>query len=228
MTGIRNKRISIIIPCFNEEAGLNYILSTKPHFIDEIIVVDNASTDNSVKIAKRYGAKIIIEDIKGYGRVLLRGLQCATGDIIIIIDGDRTYDTKSLEELYLFMENGGYDFVSGCRFPLTNHMAMPFINRLGNYFISWLIRVLFKINMVDSQSGLMVFKRGILDKISICNTGMGFSQEIKVRAWLNYEIKCGEKNISYNPRVGKVKFRKIIDGYKNFYDIFQLSKELRK
>ena len=224
---LKQEKVSIIIPSLNEEQGLNSILATMPCFIDEIIVVDNLSTDKSVEAAKMHGAKVIIERTKGYGRVLLRGLECITGDIAIIIDGDGSYGTKSLEGLCSFMQNNEYDFVSGCRFPLDNPGAMPFINRFANYFISWIIRIIYKINLKDSQSGLMIFRRDILERINVLNPGMGISQEIKVKAWLNSGIRCGEKHIPYHKRLGTVKFRKIRDGYRNLFDVFRLFSELK-
>ena len=222
-----NKKISIVIPCLNEELSLKRILKNIPDFIDKVIVIDNGSTDNSVEVAKKYNAKVLIEEIRGYGIVLSKGLKHATGDILIIMDGDGSYPIEKLEEICSFMENSGYDFVSGCRFPLTNHMAMPFLNKAANLFISWLIRIFFKIDVRDSQSGLMVFRRSVLDKVSVYNRGMGFSQEIKIKAWMNKELKCAEINITYNKRIGKVKFRKIRDGFKNIHDLFELTRELK-
>jgi hypothetical protein len=104
---------------------------------------------------------------------------------------------------------------------------MPFINRFANYFISWAVRIIYKIDLKDSQSGLMIFRKNILGKINVFNPGMGFSQEIKVKAWLNNGIICGEKNISYHKRLGTVKFRKIRDGYRILFDIFRLFSELK-
>ena len=222
-----DKKISVVIPCLNEESGLAYLFETMPNFIDEVIIADNTSTDKSTEIAKKYNAKVLTEKVKGYGIVLLKGLKHATGDTIIIMDGDGTYTAERLKELCTFLEDNDYDFISGCRFPLTDFMAMPFINRVSNYFISWLIRKVFKVNIQDSQSGLMLFKKGILNKISIYNKGMGFSQEIKIKAWLSNKIKCGEMHIPYNIRIGKVKFRKIKDGLKNLYDLYQLAKDLK-
>ena len=121
-----------------------------------------------------------------------------------------------------------FDFVSGCRFPLVNSKAMLFLNKLSNYFISWLIRFIFKVKVIDSQSGMMVFRKDILKKIKVQNKGMGLSQEFKIKAWLNPNIKCSELHISYYPRLGRVKFNKIRDGIKNLYDVLILWQKLEK
>lgn len=206
--------------------GLDFVLKTLPAYIDEVIVVDNGSTDSSREIAKKYNVKLLTEETKGYGKALLKGLRYVTGDTVAVIDGDGSYSVGSLREIYDFMEKGNFDFINGCRFPLYNYKVMPLTNRWGNYFISWLIRKIFKINIKDSQSGWMVFKRSILDSICIYNTGMGFSQEIKIKSWLGNK-KCAEVHIPYNTRIGRVKFKKISDGLKNLYSVFRLWIDLK-
>lgn len=220
---LNNFKFSIIIPCYNEEKGLRAILRSIPSIIDEVIVVDNGSKDNTIQLAKSYKAKVVIENVRGYGRALQSGLsQIGNSDIIGIIDGDGSYHIECFLKMYKYMEDSNFDFVSGCRLPLTNLKAMPFINILSNYFISWLTRFLFKINIIDSQSGMMIFKKDILKRIKIYNTGMGFSQEIKVKSWLNRQIKCSEFKINYYPRIGKAKFNKLKDSINNLYDILIL------
>ncbi len=223
-----NNKISIVIPCYNEEKGLEEVLKTKPPFIDEIIVVDNNSTDTTTNVAKKYSTIVVHEKKRGYGQAYQSGLSVASGDIIVTLDGDNSYRLSNLDKIFPYMEEGHYDFVVGCRFPLIYKNVQPVINTIANYFISWLIRILFKINLKDSQSGMMVFKRGILDKIKVHSTGMVFTQEIKIKAFLNPKIKCGEIHISYFPRIGKSKFSKI-DALKSLCStLFLFKKLLRK
>lgn len=163
----------------------------------------------------------------GYGYAYQTGLPKAKGDIIVTLDGDNSYPLFELEKMLSYMEKGHYDFVVGCCYPLVHENAQPVINKIANYFVSCLIRVLFKINLIDSQSGMMVFKKEVLKKIKIQNTGMGFSQEIKIKAFLNPEIKCGKVRISYLHRIGNTKFKKI-DGIKNLYSVLLLFIELKQ
>lgn len=214
-----------MIPCYNEEKGIGEILARKHLFVDEVIVVDNNSTDNTGNVAKKYGATIVHEKKKGYGYAHKAGLSKASGDIIVTLDGDNSFPLSEPEKMLTHMERGRYDFVVGRRYPLVHKNAQTVINKIANYFVSWLIRVLFKINLIDSQSGMMVLKKGVLDKIKIQNTGMGFSQEIKIRAFLNPEIKCGEIHISCLQRIGKSKFKKT-DAIKNLYSVLSLRMEL--
>ena len=214
-----------MIPCYNEEKGVVETLKKNPPFVDEVIVVDNNSTDKTAEVAKNYGATIIYEKKKGYGYACQAGLLNASGDIIAILDGENSYPLSELEKILAHMERGYYDFVSGNRYPLSYKNVQPVINKIANYFISWLIRFLFQINLMDSQSGMMVFKKTVLDKIKIQNADMGFSQEIKIKAFLHSAIKSGEIHISYQVRAGKVKFKKI-DAIRNLFSVLSLFREL--
>jgi len=219
----KSGELSIVIPCHNEEGGIEEILRTKHHLQCEVIVVDNNSSDRTSEVAKKYGATVAHEKRMGYGYALGAGFSKASGDFIVTIDGDNSYPLLNLDKMLAYMEQGNHDFVSGCRYPLTNKNAQPAINKIANYFISWLVRALFKIDLLDSQSGMMVFKKDVLRKINIQDMGGGFSwsAEIKIRAFLDPDINCGETHITYLPRVGKVKF-KIIDGVKNLCSVLSL------
>jgi len=221
-----NKKISLVIPCYNEEKGIENILSAKPWFIDEVIVVDNGSTDNTAEVARRRGAIIVHERIRGYGRALQSGFSKASGDIIISLDGDNTYPVQETQKLISCMKDKRYDFVVGYRYPLINKKAQFAVNRAANYFISFLVKVFFKIPLSDSQSGMMAFEKSILDKIKSGNTGMGFSQEIKINAFLNRDLRCGEVHIPYSSRIGKVKFR-MKDAIGNLYSVIRLYLQLK-
>lgn len=214
-----DKIISVLIPCLNEESGLGKVLEEIPDFIDEVIVIDNGSEDNTTQIAKKYNTKLLNEDIRGYGSAILRGLKDAIGEIIVIVDGDGSYPVAMVSEICEYMEKGNFDFVSGRRFPLYTPKVMAFINKISNYFISSLTRILFRINIVDSLSGMVLFKKAILKDIKIENKGMGFSQELKIKAWRHPRIKCSEIRIHYYPRLGKVKFDKMRDSAKILYDL---------
>jgi glycosyltransferase involved in cell wall biosynthesis len=211
------QKVSIIIPCLNEELALPIILQKIPEFIDEVIIVDNGSTDKSVEVASRYPVKIVREELRGYGAAHLKGINSATGDILALLDADDTYSMKDLESILGLMEKDNLDFVSGCRFPLIDPaQTMPFINKIANAFISWLTTVLFGARIKDSQSGLMVFRRDFFSCLGVENKGMGFSQELKIRAWLAKDARCAEQHIHYGVRIGDSKFRKLPDGLKNF------------
>lgn len=204
-----NKTISIVIPCHNEENGIRELLKEKPFFADEIIVVNNWSTDNTKYVAQWYGANVIYEKIIGYGQACRAGLSKAAGDIVIILDGDNSYPLHEAGKLLSFMEQGYCDFAVGCRYPLIHKNSQPIINKIANTFITRLINILFGISLTDSQSGMMAFNRKALNRIKAQNTDMGFSQEFKIKAFVDPEINCGEVHITYSKRIGNVKFKKI-------------------
>ncbi len=92
----KNKTISIVIPCYNEEEGVRHLISKMPTLVDEVIIVDNGSTDNTAQVAKEMGATVVEEKIKGYGSAYKCGFRHAQGDIIITMDGDGTYPPESI------------------------------------------------------------------------------------------------------------------------------------
>lgn len=214
------RKISLVIPCYNEEKGLEAILKHKPVWMDEVIVVDNNSKDQTAEVARRYGARVLRLEKKGYGRSYQKGLAEASGDIILMMDGDNTYPIQDAERFVRHLEDQGFDFVSGCRFPLSDEKVMPMVKRISNRFFSWFLRKWFAVNLQDSQSGMCAFRKAILPKILSKNPGMGFGQEIKLNAWLDPDLKTSEIRIAYRRRIGKVKYRAIQDGLKSFYDTF--------
>src|SRR5262249_19297387 len=90
------KRISVVIPCHNEEEGVRAVIEQMPAVADEILVVDNASTDRTSEVARSLGARVVYEGRKGYGRAYKTGFEKARGDIIVTMDGDGTYPPNSI------------------------------------------------------------------------------------------------------------------------------------
>src|SRR5258708_3904554 len=95
----KGQKITVISPCLNEEQGIELVLRRMPEFVDEIIVVDNGSTDRTPEVAKSFGARVIREDVRGYGRSYKTGFSFATGDIIVTLDGDHSYPPDAISYL---------------------------------------------------------------------------------------------------------------------------------
>lgn len=204
-------KVSVVIPCLNEELALPSVFAKIPPCIDEVIFVDNGSTDNSIQVAQRFTVNVVIEKEKGYGAALKKGIQSSNGDVLVLLDGDGTYPVEEIENILRFMCNKGFDFVSANRFPLTNPKAMPVINIISNSFISWLARVLLKINIRDLLTGMVIFKKKSLSRVTLQARGMEFTQEIKIKFYSDVVLRCAEYHIDYSPRIGKSKFKKIKD-----------------
>ena len=209
---ILNKAISLVLPCYNEEEGLRLMLRQDLSLFDEIVVVDNNSTDGTTSVAKQFGCIVVAEKRQGYGAAYQTGLRLARGDIIVAMDSDGTYPIEAVHILVEKIIKENIDFISGNRFARGKPKNMPLLNYFGNYFFTVLVRLLFIKNIRDSWSGMWIFKRKILDKISLREEGMAFSQEIKIQTAAN-KFKFIEAPIAYHARAGKVKLRRFKDGF---------------
>lgn len=210
----RDLKLSVVIPCYNEEDGVREVIGRMPRSIDEIVVVDNNCTDRTAEVARSLGAKVVSEKVPGYGAAYKAGLAAATGDLIITLDGDGTYPPEVIEKLVDTLIERRWDFLSGCRFPLSDRKAMGFTNQLGNWVLTAGAAVLFFQPIRDSQSGMWVFRRQLLERMRLTSNGMPFSEEIKLEALLR-GYRFGETHIDYGSRIGEVKLQKWRDGWEN-------------
>lgn len=210
----RDLKLSVVIPCYNEEDGVREVIGRMPRSIDEIVVVDNNCTDRTAEVARSLGARVVSEKVPGYGAAYKAGLAAATGDVIVTLDGDGTYPPEEIEGLVDTMLDRRWDFLSGCRFPLSDPRAMGFTNRFGNWVLTAGAAVLFFKPIRDSQSGMWVFRRALLERMRLTSNGMPFSEEIKLEALLR-GYRFGETHINYGARIGEVKLQKWRDGWEN-------------
>lgn len=220
--------VALIIPCYNEEDGLKVLLPKIPNFIDEIIIVDNNCTDDTPKIAKEFGCTVMKEEVSGYGAAYKRGFSHVDRDIIITMDGDDTYPIEEAEENIKLLLDNNLDFISCARFPLKDKTSMNISNQIGNKILTIVTKVMFGEPLKDSQSGMWIFRRSILDLIQLSSDGMPLSQEIKIMAIKHPKINFYESHIGYTNRIGEVKLNKWRDGFKNLTHLFKIkfSKQL--
>jgi dolichol-phosphate hexosyltransferase len=211
----KGQSIAVIIPCLNEEQGVEKVLRSIPEFVDEIIVVDNASTDRTSEVAESLGAKVIREDVRGYGRSYKRGFASAASDLIVTLDGDHSYPVDALSYLIEAFLHLDVDFLNASRFPVRDRRAMSFKNKFGNLVLSVAFSALFFRWVRDSQSGMWVFRRAILSQMKLESDGMAFSEEIKIEAVRNRRIRFGEISIQYSSRLGETKLNAWRDGFRN-------------
>jgi glycosyltransferase involved in cell wall biosynthesis len=221
----RNLKITVVIPCLNEEQGIGKVLAKMPDFVDEVVVVDNCSTDKTASIAAEMGAKVIQENVRGYGRAYKTGLLHAQGDIVVTLDGDHSYPVDALSYLLEALINSGVSFVSASRFPIQSPNAMSFRNLVGNRVLSLAMSLLFFRWIRDSQSGMWIFYKEALAKMDLRNDGMAFSEEIKIEALSHPEIGFKEIPINFTNRAGEIKLRPWRDGWGNL--VFLFTRRLR-
>ncbi len=204
-----------MIPCLNEEKGIVEVLTRMPHFVDEVIVVDNDSSDRTAEVASQLGARVVHEKVRGYGRAYKTGLLQAQGDIIVTLDGDHSYPPDAISYLLESFLHSNVRFLSASRFPLRNKNAMSVKHWLGNKMLSLAMSILFFRWVQDSQSGMWVFERSSLEEMQLVSDGMAFSEEIKIEAILKKRIGFKEIYIDYSNRMGEIKLQPWRDGLRN-------------
>lgn len=220
---ILGKTISLVIPCYNEELGLKKILANDLSLFDQVVVVDNNCTDNTAAIARARGCLVVAEKKKGYGAAYKCGFSVATGELIITMDGDNTYPMREVEKLVGIFIEQKLDFLSANRLGEGKPKNMLIGNYLGNLILTFATKILFWQKIQDSQSGMWLFKRELLQKMRLESDGMAFSQEIKLEA-IKRGFRFGEARIAYDEREGVVKLSKWKDGLLNL--VFLLYKRI--
>jgi len=212
-----NQSITVIMPCLNEEQGIEQVLRRMPPFVDEVIVVDNGSTDRTSEVAGEFGARVIREDARGYGRAYKRGFAFASSDIIVTLDGDHSYPPDAISYLLEAFRHLEVDFLNASRFPVRDPKAMSFKHKVGNFILSIAMSLLYFRWISDSQSGMWVFRRSILSEMTLESDGMAFSEEIKIEALKNSKIRFAEISIHYTSRLGEIKLNPWRDGFYNLW-----------
>lgn len=207
-------KVTVIIPTLNEASAIGKVLSDMPkELFGEVIVVDSSS-DDTPKIAQSFGAKIIYERRRGYGRALQSGIEKANGDVVLYIDGDYTYDPMDIPRVVEPILRGECDVVLGNRLcELMHPGAMNLLNRFGNFIISLIFSVVFFRRVNDTQCGLRAIRKRFLDGLSYRDYGMSYVTEQLIKL-VKRGAKIGNVRIKYRPRIGATKLCAWTDGFK--------------
>lgn len=212
-------KVSVVIPTINEEKTIGKVIDGLNRIEDlEVIVVDTSSTDSTREIAKEKGAKVISQPRRGYGVAYKTGLDEATGDIMVCMDGDGTYPTDVVKPLIELLEYNEVDFISCDRMTLRTPRNYTTLHYVGNSILNKTIGIFFKVRINDSQSGMWVFRSDIYRGMNALSDGMSFSQDIKIEA-----IRKGkfiEIPIIYGVRLTKPKLKTWRDGFNNLFYLF--------
>ena len=205
-------RTSLVIPAYNEEEGLPLVVKEYLDVVDEVIMVDDGSSDGTFQAAQRLvGEKVKLlrhEVNQGKVAALRTGVVQASGDVIIFTDADNTYPARYVPQLVQEIEKGA-DLVLGARIQARENI--PAFNRLGNNIFSFLATYISCIRIKDSQTGMRAFRREMFDKLDVKAKGLEFETKMTVRAAkLGYKIV--EIPIEYRERVGKSKLNPLKDG----------------
>lgn len=214
--------VSVVIPTLNEAGNIREILETidkELAYPKEIIIVDGNSTDGTLEIVKDANSslvrnadvRLIVEPRRGYGLALRKGMKAAKGDIVIMVDGDGTYELKHANYLIRRMIESDAEMCLATRMYDPNK-AMGLFNFVGNKIITFCFNMLYKQNFSDTQSGFRAISHSALEKVEFKETDMPFATEMLIR-FSRKGFKMVEIPSNYKVRkYGKTKLKPLNSG----------------
>ena len=207
--------IVVIIPAYNEEQSIGKVINDIPRAnVTDIVVVNNNSTDNTVKVAKGAGATVLTETKQGYGAACLKGIEyCKTRDVdtIVFLDGDYSDYPGEMTKLVELIENEGYDFVLGSRVMGSRERgALPFQSQVGSIIAGFLINFFWGMKFTD-LGPFRAIRFNKLIEMNMQDEWFGWTVEMQIKA-ARTKIKTIEIPVSYRKRIGKSKVTGTIKG----------------
>jgi glycosyltransferase involved in cell wall biosynthesis len=217
------KKITVVIPCYNEAEGIAAVIKGFPRtllrkhgFSLEVLVVDNNSTDHTADVARAAGARVLHEPKQGKGNAIRTAFYNVSDDTdyVVMCDGDDTYKASEILRLIELLDSGFAEVVVGSRMGgKMREGSMKGFNRLGNWTFSFLVRMIYKVNVTDTLTGYFGWKREVIVQLRQHLQSAGFAIEMEMitkMARLGYQIYSVP--ISYEPRLGESSLRPVHDG----------------
>jgi dolichol-phosphate mannosyltransferase len=229
--GLERVKLSVVVPCYNEERTLegcvDSVLAIQDDTLEvELVVVDDCSSDKSLEVARRLAQRVsnlVVchhEVNRGKGAALRTGIAKATGDFVAIQDADREYDPMDLKRLVIPLRTGEADVVLGSRFLATGyHRVLYYWHSLGNRFLTALSNMLTDLNLTDMETCYKVFRREVIQSIQIEEDRFGFEPEVVAKI-AQMRLRVYEMGISYRGRTyAEGKKIGVKDGFRALYCI---------
>ncbi len=195
-------RTTVIIPAINEAESIGQVLAAiNRELVDEIILVDGGSTDNTAVIAEKKGVRVIREHRRGYGLACAVGVAHATGDILVFIDADGADDPNQISFLIEPILSGSADLTLGSR--LAGRLApgsMPWHQHFGNWLSARLIRLLYQVNITDLSPFRAVDREKLL-ALEMQEMTYGWPTEMIAKS-ARHGWRITEIPVNYRPRLG--------------------------
>lgn len=214
--------VSVVIPCLNEASTIGGVVARTWEALAglgvpaEVIVADNGSGDGSAQAAAAAGARVVRVTDRGYGNALNGGIRAALGRVIVILDGDGTYDPRDIPQLVSQLR-GGYDIVIGSRYLGEREKgSMPLRSRIGNRLLTWLLNALYGTRLSDTHSGMRAFTKEAWQQSRLMSGGMTWAPEMCIKA-ASLGLRVAEVPIRYlaAPRGRRSHQRTLPDGWRH-------------
>lgn len=208
-------KTAVIIPAYNEEQSISKVINDIPkNIVDEVIVVNNNSTDNTVNAAQTAGATVLTETFQGYGAACLTGIDYCKEkdfDIIVFLDGDYSDYPEEIDQLIKPIIDENYDFVIGSRVLGEREKgALPFQSQIGSIIAGVLINFFWKVKYTDLGPFRAIKFNKLLD-LEMNDKWYGWTVEMQIKAaQKKYKIK--EVPVKYRKRIGKSKVTGTLKG----------------
>lgn len=204
--------ISVIIPALNEEQSISRVLSDLPEWVDDVVVVDNGSTDATAAIAMQQGARVVMESEKGYGAACLAGI-AALGqtDIVVFLDADYSDDPAEMGLLVDPIVYDEVDLVLGSRLLGRSEAgALTPQQRFGNWLSCVLIHTIWGVKYTD-LGPFRAIRYSILQGLGMRDRGYGWTVEMQIKA-ARAALRVREVPVSYRKRIGISKISGTVRG----------------
>ncbi len=212
--------VSVVIPCLNEAENIEACVAAALEAIvrmgisGEVVVADNNSEDDSARLARDAGARVVVEHRRGYGSAYLAGFAASRGRYIVMADADLTYDFNEIPRFVEELEKGA-EMVIGDRMDNIHPGAMPWLHQyIGNPILTGLLNLFFRTGISDAHCGMRALRREVLPRLDLRTTGMEFASEMVIRA-SKEKLRIAEFPIEYHPRGGESKLSSFRDGWRH-------------